>query len=87
MVTHTEQQMSSTTLSRHPVVRNLLAAAEHLADFPSLTVGEALDALSLPFAGIPADLIDLPGALACEAIEAELLVLSGCWTSNHREAA
>ena len=65
----------------------LLAAAEHLADFPSLTVGEALDALSLSLDGLPADLIDLPGAIACEAIEAELLVLSVGWAPAHREAA
>lgn len=69
-----------------PVI-TLLAIAEHIASWPSLTVGLAADRIGASLAGIPADLLDLSGVDACEAIEAELIVLSAGWAPPAREAA
>ena len=58
------------------LVRNLRAAAAFLAVYPSQTVLMALDRLGASSAGIPADLLDLQGADAVDALEAEILALS-----------
>lgn len=67
---------------RRPILAdNLRAAAEMIATYPYRTVLDALDRLGASPEGVTGDLLDLSGAVACEAIEAELLALS--W----REAA
>ena len=75
------------SLPATPVSSNLLAIAEHIASWPTLTVGLAADRLGLDLGGIPVDLLDLTGADACEAIEAELLVRAAGWTAPARSAA
>lgn len=69
------------TVSTSPIASNLRAAADHLASYPFRTVRDALARLSLPSYGIPADLLWLAGSDACEAIEAELLILSLGWAA------
>lgn len=63
-------------LRRSIIADNLRAVAEMLSIFPFRTVQDALDRLEASSAGIPADLLDLSGSVACEAIEGELLALS-----------
>lgn len=79
---------SSAASPRQPLalLADLAAIAEHLASWPYLTAARAAEVLGLDLASLPVDLLDLPGALACEAIEAELLVLAAGWASA-REAA
>lgn len=71
--------VSSTEVPRQPLVASLAALCEHLCDWPSQTVAQALDVLGIDPAGIPGDLFDLPGACACEAIEAELIIQRAGW--------
>lgn len=63
-------------LRRSILADNLRAVAEMIATYPFRTVLDALDRLGAPSDGVPGDLLDLSGAVACEAIEAELLALT-----------
>lgn len=63
-------------VSTSTVLCNLRAVSAFLAVYPSQTVLMALDRLGASSAGIPADLLDLSGSEACEAIDAEILALS-----------
>lgn len=64
-----------------PVARNLLATVEQLSLYPLRTVADALTRLNLPLAGVPRDMLTLAGSEACEAIEAEALVLQEGWAA------
>lgn len=64
------------TVSPSLVARNLLAVVDLLSIYPSHTVYTALDRLGLDPSTVPTDLLDLQGADACEAIEAEVVILS-----------
>ena len=75
------------TISHASHTSNLLAIAEHIASYPCLTVGLAADRLGVDLGGIPIDLLDLTGSDACEAIEAEVIVLSAGWVAPARSAA
>lgn len=74
---------SSPASSRQPraFLANLLATAEHLASYPCLTVQQAADRLGVEVTGWPVDLLDLVGADACEAIEAEAIVHAEGWAA------
>lgn len=55
---------------------NLRAIIETASLYPSLTIQMVLDRLGLPSSAAPDDLLDLQGPDACEALEAELVILS-----------
>lgn len=67
------------TVSTTTVLGNLRAVAEMLSLYPYRTVQDALDRLGASSQGIAPDLLDLSGSEACEAIEAEIVVLSSGW--------
>ena len=69
----------SVVVSTATVLGNLRAAAEMLSLYPYRTVQDALDHLGASSQGIAPDLLDLSGSEACEAIEAEIVVLSSDW--------
>jgi hypothetical protein len=58
------------------VVCNLRAVSAFLAIYPSQTVLMALDRLGASPEGIAHDLLDLSGADAVDALDAEILALS-----------
>lgn len=63
-------------LPTSPLVRNLRAVIELICAYPSHTVLTACDRLALDPGPVPADLLDLQGADAVDALEAEILTLS-----------
>jgi len=65
-----------TKVSTLVLVCNLRAVSAFLAVYPSQTVLMALDRMGASSAGIPGDLLDLQGADAVDALEAEILALS-----------
>lgn len=64
------------TVSPSPLVRNLRAVIELICAYPSHTVLTACDRLALDPAPVPGDLLDLQGADAVDALEAEIQALS-----------
>ena len=68
------------TVSMSVVLGNLRAIVEVASLYPCRSVLSIADALGLSLVGIAPDLLDLSGSEACDAIEAEILVLSSGWT-------
>lgn len=64
------------TVSTATRVDNLRATIDLASLYPSLTIQMVLDRLELPSSAAPEDLLDLQGPDACEALEAELVILS-----------
>lgn len=72
--------MHTSTLSLDTSQVNLRALCEHLSIYPSQTVQQALDLLGIDLPSV-SDLLDLSGADACEALEAELLIQQQGWAA------
>lgn len=64
------------TVSTPTVLCNLRAIIELICAYPSHTVLTASDGLGIEPGGLPGDLLDLQGADAVDALEAEILALS-----------
>lgn len=64
------------TVSTPAILCNLYALVDLLCAYPSYTVLTACDGLGIEPSGLPGDLLDLQGADAVDALEAEILALS-----------
>lgn len=64
------------TVSTLTLIGNLRAVIDLICAYPSHTVLTACDSLALDPGAVPADLLDLQGADAVDALEAEILAFS-----------